>query len=65
MTADEFRATRTRLGMSLTDMSEALGVSRSTVARYQSGDLAIPARVVKHLRLLRRRHIDDGYCRPG
>jgi len=47
MTADEFRQCRDKLGLSLTGMASALGVSRRAVQYYQSGERAIPKPIEK------------------
>lgn len=49
MTPDEFKAIRAELGLSLTGMAQALGVSRRAILFYQSGERKIPEPIVKLL----------------
>lgn len=44
MTGEELKATRYRLGYSLTALSRATGYGLSQIARYQSGEQKIPAK---------------------
>jgi transcriptional regulator with XRE-family HTH domain len=39
------RMARAALGWSLDDLAAASGVSRRTIARFEAGELALPARV--------------------
>ncbi len=64
MTAEELKALRARLGLSLVDMSREMGIagasgkSVSTLCRYLNGKLEIPewfARGVQRLRPRRKR----------
>lgn len=47
MTPDDFRAWRTRLGLSLTGAGAALGVTRRAVMMYQSGDRPVSLPIAK------------------
>jgi transcriptional regulator with XRE-family HTH domain len=52
MTPDQFRATLKSLGLRQTHLAERLGVHRTTVSRWSTGDLAIPRYVEYVLELL-------------
>lgn len=48
------RETRQRLGLSLSDMAEALGVDRQTVWRWEAGEREPPSYLWRALRDLER-----------
>lgn len=52
MTADEFRAWRDRLKMSLSEAAYVLARGRSTICAYQAGTLAVPESVERLCGLL-------------
>jgi len=52
MTADEFSAIRQRLKLTQAELAVRLGVSRVTVARWESGLRTISEPVARLLRLL-------------
>lgn len=52
MTPKEFKACRDKLGLSLTGMASALGVTRRCVQYYQSGERPIPKTVEKLCQIL-------------
>ena len=54
MTADEFRAWRDRLGLSLVQAGAALGVTSRAVQFYQSGERPVPLTVEKLCMMLER-----------
>lgn len=49
MTGPEFRSLRLRMGVSLTQLAAILGVTVSTVCRYQSGAIVVPDGVVDRM----------------
>ncbi len=58
LTGDEVRRIRKRLRLTQADLARALGVTRVTVARWETGVYAIPeptARLLQRVRKERRR----------
>lgn len=54
MTATQFIAIRKAAGLSQTDLAALLGITRSTVARYEGGSIAIPFLVERFMRELEK-----------
>lgn len=54
LTPDGLRARRTRLGLSLDRLAEALSVDRMTVWRWEKGDRPMPGMLELALRTLER-----------
>ncbi len=54
MTADEFKALRARSGLSQGGLADKLGLSRPTIARYESGEREIPGDIADLLDTLAR-----------
>lgn len=52
MTGDDLRAARVAAGMGVRELARALRKSDGTVRRYESGECAIPARLVEMVRAL-------------
>ena len=52
MTGPEFKALRKKLDLSLSQTARQLEVSSRTIARWESGQMKIPAGAVKLFRLL-------------
>ena len=50
MTANQFRATLARLGLSQRGASRLFDVNERTVRRWVAGDIAVPEGIVEHLR---------------
>jgi len=55
MRTRELKQARARLGLSQTELAEALGIHRSAVARYETGTLPIPKVVALAVECLERR----------
>ena len=52
MTANQFRATLARLGLSQRGASRLFNVNERTVRRWASGDIAVPEGIVTHLQTM-------------
>jgi predicted transcriptional regulator len=50
---DDIRTIRRELGMTQTELAEALGVSQGTVSRMEAGDIPVNKRTALALRALR------------
>jgi DNA-binding transcriptional regulator YiaG len=55
MTPSDFRAARKRLGLSRSEMADALGVSETTVSNWSWGHAAIPLHLALAIETLERR----------
>lgn len=56
MTKEEFKAARLELGLTQTEMGQALGVSLNIVQKWESGDRPIRQVVAMAMELLLERH---------
>lgn len=62
------RMARTALGWSLDDLAAASGVSRRTIARFEAGEIVLPARVTAMRHALEAKgilFIDNGRMMGG
>jgi len=55
MRTRELKQARARLGLSQTELAEALGIHRSAIARYETGTLPVPKLVALAIEALEYR----------
>ncbi len=59
MKKDELKKRRERLGLTQSVLAETIGVTATTISRYETGSTPIPAHMNLVLEALEKRHIED------
>jgi len=59
MKKDELKKRRERLGLNQAELAELIGVTPTTISRYETGLVPVPQGMSLMLEALEKRHIED------